>query len=85
METEESAGNVCVMLLEAGENLLAALGEERRVSRLAVPEEEIPVEIVAAARMRVDECAELYCRALEECGFPDVPIRHLVECNLTDG
>jgi hypothetical protein len=84
METEEPAGSVCVMLLEAGERLLAALGEERRVSRLAGGEREIPVEIVVAARMRVDECADMYCRALEECGFPDVPIRHLVECNLTD-
>lgn len=85
METEEPAGNVCVMLLEAGERLLAALGEERRVSRLAVPEKRMPAETVVAARMRVEECADLYCRALEECGYPDVPIRHLVECNLADG
>jgi hypothetical protein len=83
MEAEAPAEAVCVMLLEAGERLLAALREERRLWRVA-SKQDMPVDL-AAARKRVDECADQYCRALEACGFPDAPIRHLVECNVSDG
>jgi hypothetical protein len=69
-------------ILEAGEPVLAALREEQRISE-AYPKDIAEVfsyaESVARARKVVDDCAERYCAILAEYGFPDVPIRHVIE------
>lgn len=70
-------------LLEAGERLLEALNEEHRVSARYpkdISEVFSYLEHVSTARRQVDDCAGSYCSALAECGFPDVPIRHVIEC-----
>ena len=69
-------------ILEAGERLLAALAEERKISE-AYPKDISQVveylESVSRARKAVDDCAEKYWAILTEYGFPDVPIRHKIE------
>jgi len=70
-------------ILQVGERLLAALAEEQRVSEAypkAISDVFAYVESVSQARKNVDECAEKYCEILAEYDFPDVPIRHLIEC-----
>lgn len=72
-------------LLRAGDRLLAAMAEEQRVTRLHPTGPDLAIqhrEAVSAARHRVDECAREYCEALAECEYPDVPIRHVIECEL---
>ena len=69
-------------ILQAGERLLAALADERRLSE-AYPKDISKVfdylESVSLARKTVDECAEKYFAILAKYGFPDVPIRHEIE------
>lgn len=70
------------VIVEAGQRLLDAMAEEHRVSG-AYPKDISEVfkylESVSRARKTVDELAEKYCAVLAEYGFPDVPIRHLIE------
>lgn len=87
MEKATQAEQVYSALLNAGELLLEAMAEERRAAE-RYPEDISKVfgylEVVSAARKKVDERADEYCSMLAECGFPDLPIRHAIECGESD-
>lgn len=79
---EESKEAAFVAILKSGERLLAALDEERRLTK-AYPKQITGVfeylESVSRARKAVDECAKEYYAIVAENGFPDLPIRHEIE------
>ena len=74
-------------LLQAGERLIAAQEEEHRLRSAVAKHHDMAehAELVSAARKRVDEYAEAYCRMLDECGYPDLPIRRVIECGNRTG
>lgn len=79
---EEPDNAAFTAILEAGERLLNALDEERRLSK-AYPKQITGVfeylESVSRARKAVDDCAKEYFAIVAENGSPDLPIRHLIE------
>lgn len=79
---EESKNLAFVAILEAGERLLAALDEERRLSK-TYPKQITGVfeylESLSLARKTVDQRAKEYYTVIAENGFPDLPIRHVIE------
>ena len=83
MPSNEAEDNAAFRaILEAGERLLAALDQERQLSK-SYPKQITEVfeylESVSRARKAVDQCAKEYYAILAENGFPDLPIRHEIE------
>lgn len=83
MDGEQESENLYAAVLEAGQRLLAALRDEHRVTE-RLPNDVSKLsryyEAISAARKRVDDCEGAYCAALEACGYPEIPIRHVIEC-----
>ena len=71
------------VVLQAGERLITAFAEEHALMDFLARHADDPsryLELLTSVRRTVDDCAAEYCRAIDLAGYPDLPIRHAIEC-----